>query len=1317
MSHDHGLPHSQCLNYELLVELIERRLTREDLSVINRHAAACAECYELLVAAAQVDLLPDNSLEQPADGLGLPADSWSPPEAFDEFRLEGPLGAGAMGVVYLARDRSLDRRVAVKFIAENQPLLGAHERFLSEARALARIQQHPNVVTVFRVGEFEGHPYIVSEYLVGQSLNRVSLPLHWRQVLSLGIGLARGLQAVHHQKVLHRDIKPSNIFLTDDGGVKLLDFGLAELVDRDATYEASGTRSVVGTPHYMAPELLTMPASPQSDIYSLGVVLYQLCTGALPRDHSPSSRTSGEWHELELAERAGPEGGTPLAARVQGMDPRFAAIVERCILPDPSKRFASAQALREALEALKQPHEQEARPERIPPYRGLAPFEAEHRALFFGRDTEINDVLSLLRSQRLVIVAGDSGVGKSSLCRAGILPRVAQGALDEWRDFSICTLGPGRRPLAALAAALAPVLERPESELELWLRQTPEELGHVLRAAHQKGRGLLLFVDQLEELVTLSELAEGESFARCLDALALPTAGVRVLLAVRGDFLTRIGGLPHLGSKVERALYILRPLKREGVRQAITGPASSHGVRFEPELEETLLEFMDRGMGSLPLLQFALAELWERRDQARNRITRATLDELGGVAGALSRHADSVLVGLDQQTARRLFVRLITAEGTQIGRSEEELTAGSEEARSVLRLLVEGRLLHVRRVEGQTSYGIAHEALIENWGTLREWLTEDIGQRALRQRMEAAAAEWERLGRDKESLWRGRHLMEARALDAALLGKREQEFLRASQRAARRQSLWRWLAVIFLTLAAGALYGGPRLRAHLETQHFVRTGLAAAQAPLARGSHLGLSARARRERALSLFSGKDLDAAPASEELWPRATEEWEEVLDELKRADLAWNEAEQILEGILERTYDLDAHQLLVELLAERMALAEHFLRLDERDRLAERLKRLTAGDPSWQARLTAAAELEIETDPPGARVELEQYVDEGSGLTLSPIQALGPTPIAPMSLQPGSYRLRITREGRQPLYLPILLERGKHELVRLTLPAHVPAGYAYIPPGCFLAGSADPEELRKAQESTPLAWHCFQEGYLIGQYEVTLGEWLEYLQTLPPQAPERGLLATPRLEVGNTALMLRQEGDGTWRFAFHLMNGKGILAARTGELVHYPSRSRRREQDWLRFPLAGVSAEDMKGYLSWLDHTGRLPGARLCSELEWMRAARGADARKYPHGNRLRRDDANIDATYGFRKDAYGPDEVGSHPSSVSPFGLHDMAGNAFEMTRPTTPGFGDIVLRGGAWYYSERDASIATRQASTATLRDPRSGLRLCAAFAAR
>ena len=119
-----------------------------------------------------------------------------------------------MGVVYLAQDTTLDRHVAVKFIAAHQPEPRVREYFETEARAIARLQ-HPNVVTVFRVGEVDGHPYIVSEYVDGQSLAELALPVPWRRVLTLGVGLARGLAAAHRQGVLHRDLKPSNALVTE----------------------------------------------------------------------------------------------------------------------------------------------------------------------------------------------------------------------------------------------------------------------------------------------------------------------------------------------------------------------------------------------------------------------------------------------------------------------------------------------------------------------------------------------------------------------------------------------------------------------------------------------------------------------------------------------------------------------------------------------------------------------------------------------------------------------------------------------------------------------------------------------------------------------------------------------------------------------------------------------------------------------------------------------------------------------------------------------------------------------------------------------
>src|SRR6185295_4797999 len=196
-----------------------------------------------------------------------------------------------------------------------------------------------------------------------------------------------------------------------------------------------------------------LPATRRSDVYSLGVLLYELCAGRLP---------DGEATLDELRARATRSRFAPLAEAAT-VEPRLAAVVDRCLALDPAERFASGDAAREALEALAAPGRAAIAPG-ASPYRGLAPFAAEHRDLFFAREGDVGAVLDRLRAGGLVIVAGDSGVGKSSLLAAGVLPALAD-TLDPGRRCEAIRLVPGRRPIAALARALAPVWDGDETEL------------------------------------------------------------------------------------------------------------------------------------------------------------------------------------------------------------------------------------------------------------------------------------------------------------------------------------------------------------------------------------------------------------------------------------------------------------------------------------------------------------------------------------------------------------------------------------------------------------------------------------------------------------------------------------------------------------------------------------------------------------------------------------------------------------------------------------------------------------------------------------
>lgn len=767
----------------------------------------------------------------------------------DEYRLVSRLGQGAMGTVYLAHDQLLDRPVALKLLAAQRFTTIARARFFQEARALARIS-HPNVVLVHRVGEILGRPFLVTEYLRGQTLAEIARPMDWQRVADLGIALASGLSATHQSGVLHRDIKPSNVIVTEDGRVKLIDFGLAKVAEgedsaprpkalttaekypeslsqtfppldcEDGTAlqremsenhtgptaesqqarvreraDLTGDAAVIGTPLYMAPELIRgQEATTRSDVYGLGALLFELCTG-LPPYAAASLSELRKQQEIGARKRLGEL--APLS------DPRLAAVIERCLHTDPEQRYATASELAAELDLLTTQHGG-ASDEFGNPYRGLRVFEREHSDVFMGRRTECYEVLERLRLNRCVIIAGDSGVGKSSLCRAGVLGRVVSGALRDGRMYRDAIIVPGRHPVQSLLLQLGRLLGETDTQLREVFSRSPTELVRKLAHYAAETRGILLFFDQLEELLTQSNREEVALLGEFLLAYRPAHPGLHLLATVRADFLTRLAALPGIGRALASNLYVLGPLSRAALREAIAGPCTQRGYEFESEeLIEELVDSASRADGSLPLLQFALAELWEARDTKRRQITRSALAAIGGVTGALARHGDRTIAALlpkERLAARTILVRLITPQGLHLRRVRSELCPYLGPDQAALEALVQARLLLASEIEHEPAFELAHESLVSGWSTLQRWVAAEAGRLQVQQRLSLAAKEWVRLGRNSEVLWSTPLLKEATAVELveSQLPPIEQEFLRESQRQAARAILRRRVLFVML---------------------------------------------------------------------------------------------------------------------------------------------------------------------------------------------------------------------------------------------------------------------------------------------------------------------------------------------------------------------------------------------------------------------------------------------------------------------------------------------------------------------------------------
>jgi DNA-binding SARP family transcriptional activator/WD40 repeat protein/tRNA A-37 threonylcarbamoyl transferase component Bud32 len=664
------------------------------------------------------------------------------------YTLHEAIGEGTHGRVYAATQPGTERRVAVKVIRPDLADSSAFvTRFEAEAQLIARLED-PHIVPLYDYWREPGGAYLVFRLLSGGTARDSvisggpwSLPRVSRLVEEIGGALI----AAHAAGVVHNDVKSSNVLLDEAGVAYLSDFGIAAVAVAES-----------------------------GDVCDFGWLIWELLTGRRP----PGSRSSVTtlWGQVPegvdaVLQRATAGGYESVAELVLGwraatgdFDGRRTPLTSDERRGVDSARRAVARQLALATSA------------GVNPYRGLRPFAEADAAGFHGRDAAIDDVVELVASHPLVTLVGSSGSGKSSVVHAGLVPRLRSGG------DAVVTMIPGDDPIGALSAALnkmATISVGNESN-------DPVEV--LTDLARQFGR-VVLVIDQFEECWTRAP-ADGRD--RFLGAVARSieerSVDVRVVATVRADLLDRPLEHPLLGQQVGAGSYVLSPLSPAELDEAIVQPAARAGVTFEDGVVADLVAEAVTYPGSLPLLQFTLSELYDRRVDAV--INRNALEGIGGMAGAIGRRADQVFAGLDEpERARELFVRLVApGQGSPDTRVRARIGELSPGMRAVADEFVTARLLVTDRdpATREPTIEVAHEALLARWSRLAQWVDEDRQWLRQLQHLSLAARAWDESGRGDTELYRGARLelaIEALDVEGRTMSDLERAFVEAGRQA------------------------------------------------------------------------------------------------------------------------------------------------------------------------------------------------------------------------------------------------------------------------------------------------------------------------------------------------------------------------------------------------------------------------------------------------------------------------------------------------------------------------------------------------------
>ena len=649
------------------------------------------------------------------------------------YRLLERLGEDPFGVLFRATQPNVGREVAVRAAHEhraNDPMF--IRRFDAEAQAVAALE-HPHVAPVYDYWREPGRAYVVTRFLRGGSLrDLIERPerLPIERATRILEQIASALSAAHRRAVAHGNLGPSNVLFDEEGNAYLSDFSIG-----------NGRARMV------------------DDVRAFAALARETLGERLPIATDDAIRRAEDAKDPDQA-------SSLLSEVVATLGPGTRATVDTEIRN---------------------------------PYKGLRPFLESDTADFFGREAFVERLLERLSRRgngaRFVAVVGPSGSGKSSVVSAGLVAAIRGGAFPGSERWFVTDMHPGRHPFEELDAALMRVAVQPPAGLLARLESGPRGLVEVTNAIVPNETELLLVVDQFEEAFTLTE--NEEERALLLESLRVATADpasrVNVVTTLRADFYDRPLRYPRMGPLLGSTTEVLSPLTPEELERAIVRPAERSGLAVDSALVPQIAADVAEQPGALPLVQYALTELYDRRDDGR--LTVEAYREIGGVGGALAASAEHLYATRNEErreAVRQLFLRLVTlGEGTADTRRRvrlSELSALEVDANameSALDAYGRHRLLTFDRDPStrEPTVEVAHEALLGAWERLGGWIDQAREDVRMHRRLSTAAGEWESSGLEASFLLSGSRLDQFEAWGSSTslaLGLEERGYLSAS---------------------------------------------------------------------------------------------------------------------------------------------------------------------------------------------------------------------------------------------------------------------------------------------------------------------------------------------------------------------------------------------------------------------------------------------------------------------------------------------------------------------------------------------------------